>query len=359
MVKLVGERYLGGICLTSLAFLWWADHVTPVYFLPSGLYVVPVALTAIGRSSLLTYATTALSLVANVVEGYLDFRTNEFDIIGVGNRLAAVLALVLVAALVVSLQRAFLKLELRAEAIREESATMLEQAQELARVNRIMLMGQMMASIAHEITQPVTGMALNAATSLRYLLASDAESAQEYLELVVRDSRRATETIKRVRGMARRAPPAKTPVDLNEAILDVVALAQGVLDRHATKVELDLATDLPEILADRIQIQQVLLNLIVNAAEAMFGTGMRDGTVRIVSGRAQPGFVFVEVRDRGPGLSARDVEELFTPFYTTKADGIGLGLAISRLIVEAHGGQLSAFPSESVGSVFRLTILVA
>src|SRR5581483_3658311 len=237
------------------------------------------------------------------------------------------------------------------------SMAMLQQTQEFARSNRIMLMGEMTASISHEINQPLTGIVLNAGTALRYLNAGtpDLNSVRHYIELVLRDGKRATETIDRVRGLARRSPPDKVWIDLNEAILEVVALAQTQLDRQSVGLHLSLSENLPLIKGERIQLQQVLLNLIVNASEAMQEIDAGNRELTIASG-SDGDRAFVEVRDAGPGLQPEHAGRLFESFYTTKPEGMGMGLSISRLIVEGHGGELSVRTNEPRGAIFRFTL---
>jgi signal transduction histidine kinase len=233
-----------------------------------------------------------------------------------------------------------------------------QQARELERANRLMLVGEMTTSIVHEVNQPLTGVTSNAGTSLRYLGAAppDYAAVRQYLELVVRDARRANDIIKRVRAMASRAAPKKAPIDINEAVTEVIALAQDQLKSGATCVRRDLAPALPVVSADRVQLQQVVLNLIVNANEAMSELGESESLIVVRSGRLDGSRVFLEVRDSGPGLKEGDADRLFDAFYTTKANGMGMGLAISRSIAEAHGGELAAFPNEPAGAVFRLTL---
>jgi signal transduction histidine kinase len=202
----------------------------------------------------------------------------------------------------------------------------------------------------------LTGIASNAGTSLRYLAASDQDAARQYLELIVRDVRRAAEIVGKVRGLARGAPLKTRLMDLNDAIVDAIALVQGQLDSHGTRLRLELSGELPQIPGDRIQLQQVLLNLIVNAMEAMDDVKDREPTIVVASGRADADHVFVEVRDCGPGLDPEDRARLFNPFYTTKPEGMGMGLSISRLIIEGHRGDLRALPNVPHGAVFRITL---
>lgn len=227
----------------------------------------------------------------------------------------------------------------------------------LARVNRVILMGELTASIAHEVNQPLTAIVANAGTALRYL-AADAPNiveARRYLALIARDAKRAGDVVRRIRDLVKRAPSQPEPVDINEAISDVFALTSSELRANPVKLQTRLANDVPPVMADRIQLQQVILNLIMNATEAMAETRDRPRVLTVTSGTDNSGGVFVEVRNSGPRLDPADLERLFHSFYTTKTDGMGMGLSISRSIVEAHGGRLWASPNEPSGAAFRFT----
>ena len=175
---------------------------------------------------------------------------------------------------------------------------------------------------------------------------------------IVRDGKRAGEVIERVRALVKKAPPRRDPSDINEAIREVIALAQTELQRNGVKLQTRLSGGLPLVSGDRVQVQQVIVNLIVNAVEAMSGASDGPRELTIASGANDSNDVFVEVQDTGPGIDSADLDRLFRSFYTTKPDGMGMGLAISRSIVEAHGGCLSAAPNEPRGAVFRFTLPV-
>jgi signal transduction histidine kinase len=241
----------------------------------------------------------------------------------------------------------------------EEQILAVRQAQDqahLARINRIILTGELAASIAHEVNQPLTGIVANAGTGLRYLVADtpNIDEARRYLTLIARDGKRAGDVVARIRALVKKAPSQPESLDLNETILDVLALASGEL--QAVELDTRLANDVPPVVADRIQLQQVMLNLIVNAREAMAETRDRRAVLTVISGNDDSGSVFVEVRDSGPGLDATASERLFTSFYTTKPDGMGMGLSICRSIIEAHGGRLWATQNEPHGAAFRFTL---
>jgi len=232
---------------------------------------------------------------------------------------------------------------------------------ELARVSRLTTLGELTASIAHEVNQPIGAMATNAAACARWLAAKppDMAEAQAALANIVSDGKRAGEGITRIRALTKRQAPRMEPLDVNRKVLEILALAEHELKTHDIVMRADLAPNLPSVAGDRVQLQQVLLNLIVNAIEAMSGVRDRARELNIVTAAKDPGAVVVEVRDSGPGLDEEDTERVFEPFYTTKGQGIGIGLSISRSIVEAHGGRLWAASNEPYGAVFRFSLPVA
>ena len=242
---------------------------------------------------------------------------------------------------------------------RKRAEAALQQAQaDLARLNRVMLLGEMTASIAHEVNQPIAATVTNAHAGLRWLSARppDLGEAKQALGRIVRDGSRAGDVIDRIRALVKKVPPRRELLDLNEAIREVIALTQTDLQRNGVKLQTRLADDLPLVPADRVQLQQVIMNLIINAIEAMAAASGGRRELTIVSGMDDTSGVSVEVQDTGPGLDPEELDRLFQSFYTTKPDGIGMGLAISRSIAEAHGGQLSAAPNQPHGAVFRFTL---
>jgi C4-dicarboxylate-specific signal transduction histidine kinase len=234
-----------------------------------------------------------------------------------------------------------------------------EERQALAHANRVTTMGQLTASIAHEINQPIAAVVANAQAALRWLdmQPPNPGEVREALGRIVKDGRRASEVIERIRALVKKAPPRKEQLGINDAIREAVALTCSELRRNGISLRMQLADGLPLVPGDRVQLQQVLVNLIVNAIEALsVGDGMRELT--IVSNEAHSNHVLVEVQDSGGGFGAANLELLFQSFYTTKPDGMGMGLAISRSIVEAHGGRLSAAPNEPRGAIFRFILPV-
>ena len=229
---------------------------------------------------------------------------------------------------------------------------------ELAHANRVATMGQLTASIAHEVKQPIAATATNAAAALRWLGTQPPNLAEatQALDRSVNDAMRAGEIIGRIRDLIKKAPARKDSVDINEAIREVIELTRGEAVKTGVSVRTQLADGLPLIHGDRVQLQQVNLNLIINAVEAM--GGVRDGPreLLITTGTAEPGGVLVAVRDSGPGLTPAALERLFEAFYTTKPNGLGLGLSICRSIIEAHGGQLWATANQPRGAIFYFTV---
>src|SRR5258707_5115399 len=238
------------------------------------------------------------------------------------------------------------------------SEALREAQMELAHVNRVTTMGQLTASIAHEVNQPITAAVTNAEAALRWLDAQppDLEEVREVVGLIVEDGTRAGSIIGGIRALIKKAPTRQACLDINEAIREVIALTRGEATKTGVSVQTDLADGLPLIYGDRVQLQQVILNLIINAIEAVSGVAETPRLLLISSGQAERGGVFVAVRDWGPGLDPASVDHLFNAFYTTKSGGMGMGLAICRSIIEAHKGQLCASANEPRGAVFQFTL---
>jgi C4-dicarboxylate-specific signal transduction histidine kinase len=227
-------------------------------------------------------------------------------------------------------------------------------------MTRVMTMGELTASIAHEVNQPLGAIVTSAAAGARWLATKppQMDKARQALERIANDGKRAAEVIRRIRALMKRQAPRKDWLDINETILEVITLVQYQLRRSEVLVETRLGRDLPLVRGDRVQLQQVLLNLILNAIEAMSGIKERSRELTIASASDGPDTVSVEVRDYGTGLDPEDAPHLFEPFYTTKAEGFGIGLSISRSIVEAHGGRLSAGANTPHGTVFLFSLPV-
>ena len=229
---------------------------------------------------------------------------------------------------------------------------------ELTRVARVTTMGELTASIAHEINQPLAALVTNANACLRWLAAEtpNLDEARSTAQRIVRDGKRASEVIGRVRALLAQGQPMRQRLNLNDVILEILPLLQTELLHREAKLETELADDLPTVEIHRVQIQQLLMNLTVNALDAMNGVTDRPRVLRIRTSTHGPQFVLVSVQDSGTGLSPEQTERLFQAFYSTKPDGMGMGLSISRSIAEAHGGRLWAESNNGHGATFRFTL---
>jgi C4-dicarboxylate-specific signal transduction histidine kinase len=227
----------------------------------------------------------------------------------------------------------------------------------LARVARIATMGELTASIAHEINQPLAAVATNASASLHWLAVQppNLSEAREAMASAMREANRASRVIERIRTMLKKASPELRLLDVNEVIREVLALAHKELMVGGVAAHTELSPDAPCVLGDRVQLQQVILNLIMNAIDAMLAIKDRPRLLNIKSELGTEG-VLVEVQDSGKGLDSKQASRIFESFFTTKPDGIGMGLSISRSIVEAHGGRLQAISGSSQGAVFQLIL---
>jgi PAS domain S-box-containing protein len=227
----------------------------------------------------------------------------------------------------------------------------------LARVARIVTMGELTASIAHEINQPLAAVATNASASLHWLAAQppNLDEARKALTGAVLEANRASEVIARLRALLRNAPPPMGRLNVNDVIREVLALVRSELSTGGVTAKTKLATGVPIVLGDRVQLQQVVLNLIMNAIDAMSLINGRPRTLLVKSARHSEG-ALIRVQDSGKGLSAEQIPRIFDSFFTTKPEGIGMGLSISRSIVEAHGGRLWAAPGSPQGAVFRVIL---
>jgi PAS domain S-box-containing protein len=229
----------------------------------------------------------------------------------------------------------------------------------LAHANRVATMGQLTASITHEVNQPITA-AVTYALAARRFLSADPPNCREVdaaLSLIVKEGHRAREVVERVRALIKKVPARKDAVAIDDAILEVVALTRTEAANNSVSVRTQFAGGVPHVQGDRVQLQQVTLNLIVNAIQAMSGIGKGARELQIsIDAVPSEGGVRVGVRDTGPGLSPESLSRLFEPFYTTKPEGMGMGLCICRSIIEAHGGRLWAIPCEPQGALFQFTI---
>jgi C4-dicarboxylate-specific signal transduction histidine kinase len=242
---------------------------------------------------------------------------------------------------------------------RKQAEGALYKAQEdLAHVSRVTTMGELVASIAHEVNQPLGAIVTNGSACLRLLSREtpDLDRSREVIGRMINDGMRASEVIKRIRDLLHKAPLEKTPLNINEIVQDVIVLVSSDLLMSKVELRAELGADLPPVVGDRIQLQQVILNLILNARDAMSEVRTHPRELLITTLKSKSGDVVVAVRDSGKGLDAKDAERIFDPFFTTKPEGMGLGLSISRRIIEEHHGTLWAKPNEDRGATIQFTL---
>jgi Signal transduction histidine kinase regulating C4-dicarboxylate transport system len=247
--------------------------------------------------------------------------------------------------------------DMLAELAATRDREMTEQA-ELARADRLMTIGAMTASIAHEINQPLAAIVTNSNAGLRWLsnASPDLEEARSALKRIAKDGHRASEVIGSIRAMFRKETQHKSLHDVNDIVQEALTLVQGELKKQKVSVRTELGNELPPVLADRVQVQQVVLNLMNNAIDAMAPVTDRARVMRVRSGIHHDNSIALSVEDSGVGIDPKDVGRIFDAFYTTKSNGTGLGLSICRTIIEAHGGRLSATPAIPHGSVFEVLL---
>jgi two-component system, LuxR family, sensor kinase FixL len=240
---------------------------------------------------------------------------------------------------------------------RAEEALQKAQA-ELAHVTRVTAMGELTSSIAHEVNQPLTAIVTNGNASLRWLAGEplNLDEARESLERIIKEAHRASEVIARIRTLVKKSVPQKGRLDIAELIQDVVTLVQGELRRNRVILVAEVGTDIPHVHGDRVQLQQVLLNLLINGIEAMSTVTDRPRKLVISADRSETDNVLVAVKDSGVGIREQNRDQLFDAFFTTKAEGLGMGLSISRSIIEAHGGRLWAMANDGWGATFQFTL---
>jgi two-component system, LuxR family, sensor kinase FixL len=228
---------------------------------------------------------------------------------------------------------------------------------ELAHVARVATLGELTVSIAHQLNQPLAAMVTNGGAGLRWLKRDvpNLEKVQSSMESMIADATRASDVIKHLRALSVKSPPNPVGLDLNEVVEETVALVQREIDIYQVVLKLDLQASLPQVVGDRVQLQQVILNLLVNAIQAMAHTRF-DARQLLVKSFAEEGAVVVEISDTGPGFAPGTQANLFNPFYTTKSDGMGMGLSICRSIVTAHGGRISASSKPGASTTFEFTI---
>jgi PAS domain S-box-containing protein len=242
---------------------------------------------------------------------------------------------------------------------RKRAEEALQQTQsQLAHVGRVLITGELAATIAHEVNQPLTAMVANA-NAVRRMLGHEEKNldeAREAIDDIVKDAHRASDVVGHIRALLNKGSHRTEPLAINEVIEAVIAIVHHELAGKRVSLTIDLTTNLPRVEADRVEVQQVMLNLIMNAVEAMGGVEGADRKLCIKTTRDDSGGVLVEVIDSGVGIAAEDLDHIFDAFYTTRLEGMGMGLSICRTIIEAHGGRLWAESSEDRGATFRFTL---
>jgi PAS domain S-box-containing protein len=245
-------------------------------------------------------------------------------------------------------------------ALRDAERRNLDAQMQLAHANRIATMGELAASLAHEVNHPIGATLINAETALRWLTTSppNLDSAMRSINRIITDGKRAADLVSRIRDLAKKAPPQRESLEINEVVLGVIALTRSEMSHSGVLAQTRLTDGLPRIWADRVQLQQVILNLIMNAIEAMSEVAEGSRELAISTGEAEANTLLVAVSDSGHGLPQTNPDRVFEAFFTTKAGGLGMGLSICRSIVEAHGGQLWATPNQPHGAVFCMMLPV-
>jgi signal transduction histidine kinase len=247
------------------------------------------------------------------------------------------------------------ELEMR---VQERTAALQEVQTELTHVTRVMTLGELTASIAHEVNQPLAAIVTNGNATLRWLggVTPNLLEARQAVERIIKDSYRASAVISRIRALVKKTPPRNDLLDLNEVIVEVFALAANEASRNRILLKQQLKHDLPQVHGDRVQLQQVILNLIINGLEAIAKNENGARELSVSSNQDESGSVVIAVSDSGAGLDPANLDRVFDAFFTTKADGMGMGLAISRTIIESHGGRLWATSNSPQGAVFQFTL---
>jgi C4-dicarboxylate-specific signal transduction histidine kinase len=244
------------------------------------------------------------------------------------------------------------------EKLRASEQRLLDAQMELAHVMRVTTLGELTASIAHEVNQPLAAV-VNAGTACLRWLDGDTpnlDEARHAVKWIIKEGNRASEVIRRVRALANKTDIEKVPLDINDVVKGVIALVQREMDSHRVSLRMEFAPALPMILGDRVQLQQVIINLVMNGIEAMQSVTDRPRELVIRSHQDEAHRVLVTVMDSGVGISAGKADRLFNAFFTTKSGGMGMGLSICRSIIEAHGGRMSAANNEGHGATFQFVL---
>jgi signal transduction histidine kinase len=355
----VAQFLLGSLALALLTFVCFRLHVAVTVV--AVLYLIIVIVLSISGAFV---PSILISIVAVVCLDYFFtepiFSLRMYDPVEVVVVIAFLATASTISLLVLQRKRAedaLRESEQRRRA--DEAEVALHEARlELEHVTRVMTLGELMASISHEINQPLAGVVTNAQASLRWLSQDppQLEEVRSSIQRVVRDGNRASDIIQRVRALAKKAEPQKTFLDMNEVIQEAALLLQRQVHNQQVEMRTDLAPALPQVIGDRVQLQQVLINLIINGVEAMAPVVDRPREIVVQSRQDGAADVVVSVRDSGIGIDPKDTEQVFRSFFTTKPGGMGIGLSISRSIISSHGGRLWISPNTDYGATFHFSL---
>lgn len=330
------------LTLGLMAVIFIADTITDLEIAVAVFYVA-VVLIAAGFLRARSVLVVAASCVVLTLASFMFTRSGAYEA-GVINCALSIGAIVVTTYLALTKSSAILaEHEARAQLVR------------LARVNSL---GELTASIAHEVNQPLTGVINSGNAGLRWLAAEppNLSKARQALERIIGDANRASSVVERVRSLAKRVEPKAEWLNAAAIVNETIALSRGELDQNHIVIRTHVAKDLPLVFADSVQIQQVLLNIILNAMEAMTTTPPEQREISIELSRHEGGFVEFSIADNGCGISPEEVDGVFDAFHSTKAEGMGIGLAVSRSVVEAHGGRIRAGPRSDGGAEFHFTL---
>ncbi|MEI9999428.1 MAG: ATP-binding protein [Verrucomicrobiota bacterium] len=350
------------------AMIFFIDWFTPISINISVFYASVLVILAWTLSPRWIWGWAAVSVVLTLIAALATGQSYE-RADGVNRAITvcmlAVTALFVHFSIIVSRQLEANRRLLAAIEERKRAEESLRKAQEeLARISRVTTMGELAASIAHEVNQPLSGIVINGNACLRWLsrIASDSpslEEARQATERIIRDGKRAGDIVSRLRSFFKRSSAEKARLDINGVLEDVIVLVRHDLERKGVNLRTELQPALPVVTADPVQLQQVVLNLILNGAEAMNAVCDRPRDLTVRTGRGEDGAVRVEVQDAGIGIDAARLDSIFDAFYTTKPGGMGMGLSISRSIIENHGGRLVGRANDGPGATFSFTLAPA
>jgi C4-dicarboxylate-specific signal transduction histidine kinase len=335
------QRILLTVMIAGTAAVFVFDSATPVE-VTAGVLYVPLVLMAVRLFRPQTVLVASMGGVALTVTSHFLSPGDPWNYTALINRALGISTIGI--ATVVALRNRLTEVAL--------------QRAELDRVTRLVTLGELAASIAHEVNQPLGAMVTNANACLQWLAKQppNLHEARQAAQGIVKDGHRASEVLQRIRALIKGSPSRKEPFNVNEMIVEALTLTRTEVERHNVLLQVLLPDDLPLVLGDRIQLQQVVLNLLVNAIEAMRECNGRQRNLQVSSRKNDTDTILITVRDTGPGLAAENLDRVFEPFHTTKAEGMGMGLAICRSIIMAHDGQLWAANVSPRGAVFQFTL---